>query len=523
MAKSKYIIAPDDLKDFMAIESCSDFPHDRYVLTEENRDIAKSINNMRKIVPEMRAMGIDYLNSTLLYGPPGTGKAQPLYSKVLTPTGFKLMGDMKLGDKVITPSGKIAEVAGLYPQGIKEVYELYFDDGSTCRCSEDHLWEVQGPEERVASAKQGKAIYRIMTLNDIREVLSNEDTEDPETYFCVRAIEPADIEDKEFAFSPYEYGKALAKGIVTNSEDYLFGSKKQRMTFLNSYIEHSEKVVSREDKTYVQLDDNEYHTAVFIMNLARSLGLKTSIKRPDRISAPGYNVRLERGDGRRYIKAINYVGSDECQCIYINDPEHLYITDDYIPTHNTVFGRFMAYSMHMDFVYLKFANLMGGSMGDTSRNITKVFDFIKDKRCIFMMDEIDAISTKRGYESAQTGGELGRITITVMQELDQLKREGADLIIIAASNVIKNIDTALISRFAIVKRVQTWTNREKEFYVNKYLKSLDIPYDKEQVHAYVTQNSSQQQRGIEADINRCISEWLLNGKKDFNLTHIREM
>lgn len=39
---------------------------------------------------------------------------------------------------------------------------------------------------------------------------------------------------------------------------------------------------------------------------------------------------------RRNIKAIEYVGQKECQCIKIDDERSLYLTDDFIPTHNTV-------------------------------------------------------------------------------------------------------------------------------------------------------------------------------------------
>lgn len=38
----------------------------------------------------------------------------------------------------------------------------------------------------------------------------------------------------------------------------------------------------------------------------------------------------------RYIKSIEYVGEDECQCIYIDSEEHLYLTNDFIVTHNTL-------------------------------------------------------------------------------------------------------------------------------------------------------------------------------------------
>ena len=38
----------------------------------------------------------------------------------------------------------------------------------------------------------------------------------------------------------------------------------------------------------------------------------------------------------RSLRAVSYVGEEECQCIYIDSPTHLYITDDFIPTHNTL-------------------------------------------------------------------------------------------------------------------------------------------------------------------------------------------
>lgn len=43
---------------------------------------------------------------------------------------------------------------------------------------------------------------------------------------------------------------------------------------------------------------------------------------------------------KRFIKSVELIGEYECQCIYISDPCHLYITDDYIITHNTTLSKF---------------------------------------------------------------------------------------------------------------------------------------------------------------------------------------
>src|SRR3954470_22534061 len=58
-----------------------------------------------------------------LIGPAGTGKAQPLTAKVITPGGYTLMGDIKIGDEISTPDGNTARVSGVYPQGVKEIFK----------------------------------------------------------------------------------------------------------------------------------------------------------------------------------------------------------------------------------------------------------------------------------------------------------------------------------------------------------------------------------------------------------------
>lgn len=43
---------------------------------------------------------------------------------------------------------------------------------------------------------------------------------------------------------------------------------------------------------------------------------------------------------KRFVTSVEYIGDYECQCIYISDPTHLFITDDYILTHNTTVEKF---------------------------------------------------------------------------------------------------------------------------------------------------------------------------------------
>lgn len=80
--------------------------------------------------------------------PQGTGKEQPLSSKILTPEGWITMGEVKVGTKVIGADGKVCNVTGVFPKGIKDVYRVTFDDHTYVDCGLEHLWEVKTTDDR---------------------------------------------------------------------------------------------------------------------------------------------------------------------------------------------------------------------------------------------------------------------------------------------------------------------------------------------------------------------------------------
>ncbi|MFD9222141.1 helicase-related protein [Streptomyces sp. NPDC060064] len=78
----------------------------------------------------------------LLQGEVGSGKAQPLDAQVLTPVGYRAMGQIRVGDELVTPSGEIAPVDGVFPQGERDVWRLVLSDDTTVECDDEHLWIV---------------------------------------------------------------------------------------------------------------------------------------------------------------------------------------------------------------------------------------------------------------------------------------------------------------------------------------------------------------------------------------------
>ncbi|MGI8429745.1 MAG: PhoH family protein [Solirubrobacteraceae bacterium] len=76
------------------------------------------------------------------------GRSQPLASGVLTPTGFRPIGTLRVGDLVIGSDGSSTPVIGVHPQGRKAVYRLRAQDGASTLCCAEHLWHVFTPSDR---------------------------------------------------------------------------------------------------------------------------------------------------------------------------------------------------------------------------------------------------------------------------------------------------------------------------------------------------------------------------------------
>lgn len=133
-------------------------------------------------------------------------------------------------------------------------------------------------------------------------------------------------------------------------------------------------------------------------------------------------------------------------------------------TGKTTFGRYLAYKLGVPFLYLNFSFLISSLLGQTGQNIYRVFEFAKQQRCVFMLDEIDAIGTERGGE--RDVSELSRIVITLMQSLDAL---GNDNIVLAATNRYDAIDKAVKRRFTRNHEIVKLCPDERVAFVKAYL------------------------------------------------------
>lgn len=159
-------------------------------------------------------------------------------------------------------------------------------------------------------------------------------------------------------------------------------------------------------------------------------------------------------------------------------------------TGKTTFGRYVAYKTRLPFCYMNFSHLVDSYLGGTSKNINKAFSYAISNPCVFMLDEVDCISIRRSdtTSSSGPGGEMARVTITLMQEFDKLPN---DVIVIGATNRKDRIDEALLRRFSTKHEVNVLTETEKTAMVEKYLKDIDMNLPIEEISNMVRKNKNQ--------------------------------
>lgn len=174
----------------------------------------------------------------------GLGKEQPISSKILTPTGWKTMGEMKVGMEICHPTLGTSIVMGVYPQGYKDVYKVTFTDGSSTECGEEHLWTVRTP-----GMKWKGYGYRTWPLSRIKERIR--DTSNNLVHF-IPIAEPVTFQSERlepFVIHPYALGCLIGDGGLSGNGICLTKGDKELFTLVEEYFPNTLKFSTMEGIT----------------------------------------------------------------------------------------------------------------------------------------------------------------------------------------------------------------------------------------------------------------------------------
>lgn len=278
----------------------------------------------------------------VIQAPTSAGKAQPLDSLVCTPTGFFKISELEINDVISNPSGEKSYVTGIYPQGEKHVLKIIFNNGDKVECCENHLWEVEIENKIVVvEAKEFKKILERQEEIKIKTTLpvamvTNEKRCDAYFYGKITAISEISYHDIKFSnksiYSSIEDRISLLKGFL---DERAIVSKTKNCIFLRTYS----KVLTKQIRELVHSLGGLVFTKKIIKNGKKYYSNKLQFTKEiipfsKKIKLDQYK-EIEKYELKRKIKKIEYVGKKECVCISVSHKNKLYLTNNFIPTHNT--------------------------------------------------------------------------------------------------------------------------------------------------------------------------------------------
>ncbi|MEZ4991918.1 MAG: ATP-binding protein [Saprospiraceae bacterium] len=117
--------------------------------------------------------------------------------------------------------------------------------------------------------------------------------------------------------------------------------------------------------------------------------------------------------------------------------------------------------------------IVSSKLGETSKNLAKVFRQSTKEQCILFIDEFDSLGKLRDY--SQDHGEMKRVVNTILQLFDYMPQ---DSIFIAATNQVDMIDDALLRRFDLKLHLGLPNKSQINELIQKTLQSGKFYFDK---------------------------------------------
>ena len=299
--------------------------------------------------------GIDYTSTQ-------PRQAQPLDALIRTPHGIETMGDMYVGKDILAPDGTVTKVIGVYPLGMRQVYRVTLSGGEIAECCDDHLWKVYPDSESDE--------FEILRLNEIM-------AGDP--WVCIPVLsEDGSIVKKSISIIEL-IGKKFVQCIEVDHPDQLYVTNNSVITHntgkeqpldaliltqqgwvkmgdisLRDYVISPDGTISKVTGVYPQGIKDIYRVTLIdgrstecgLSHLwkvyysqddktGETISLEEILQKSQHIFIPVYD-KSKKSTIRMLLRSVEYVGQKEAQCIMVDHPDHLYITDDYIVTHNTI-------------------------------------------------------------------------------------------------------------------------------------------------------------------------------------------
>lgn len=256
----------------------------------------------------------------------------------------KMIGNIVVGDKIYDDKGNLVEVVGVYPQGKVTTYRVVFEDGRNVICCGNHQWRVNhGGKWHVRSLRAIAGLdYKSMSI-PVGEALNYPTAKlpvPPSAYASMLAAYLGGYSGDMF------FDKYICKKFLRSSID-------QKKDFIENFIRSFRNVVTGEEE--LTLSHIDMDVINFVQRMFWASGWYAKLE--------GNKLILSRNRKELKIRSISIYGKEHATCITVDNDSHLFLTTNYIVTHNTaIMSSFLARNATM--TYNLTHNVIGSSKED---------------------------------------------------------------------------------------------------------------------------------------------------------------
>ena len=276
--------------------------------------------------------------------------------------------------------------------------------------------------------------------------------------------------------SQFNYIKEIARYGLENDQEKL-------LTALNELIEHSKKT-------------KKINFALQLQSL-----LKDSIRQQQtsgllKVGSPKHILREEDREVSEFIieKLTSDYGFENLVCsdtvkedleYFVKEHKAIDLLKEYqLPISNkllfygpagcgkTLAAYVLAGELEKMMIVVNLGAIVSSKLGETSKNLSKIFRRAATEDCIIFIDEFDTLGKVRDY--SQDHGEMKRVVNTILQLFDYLPQSS---IVIAATNQKEMIDSALLRRFDMAVKLDLPNESQIRELINNILKSGHFTFD----------------------------------------------
>lgn len=266
----------------------------------------------------------------------------------------KMIGNIVVGDKIYDDKGNLVEVVGVYPQGKVTTYRVVFEDGRNVICCGNHQWRVNhGGKWHVRSLRSIAGLgYKSMSI-PVGEALNYPTAKlpvPPSAYASMLAAYLGGYSGDMF------FDKYVCKKFLRSSID-------QKKDFIENFIRSFRNVVTGEEE--LTLSHIDMDVIDFVQRMFWASGWYAKLE--------GNKLILSRNRKELKIRSISIYGKEHATCITVDNDSHLFLTTNYIVTHNTaIMSSLLARNATM--TYNLTHNVIGASKEDLA-NMGEYLEF----------------------------------------------------------------------------------------------------------------------------------------------------